>query len=304
MKFGYVRNNKTSSLTLNLNKESDGTYKTGIYVKDTITGIGTLTFIDPNSNTYGALGHEVIDGNTNVNFTLKSGQVFESSITSITKSEVGTPGEKNAKLNQDNIYGDIKYNLETGIFGKLQKRISDSALMEVADIDEVEIGKAEIMTVLDGNKKETFEIEILSIDKKSDTKNFLIKVIDKDLINSTYNLKNIVDKKMDEFKINEALEHIFDVLRKCNKYIDDTTPWILAKDINNLDRLETVLYNLLDSIRICSILLQSFIPTTSKKIFDGLKLNATSFESIDKKIEVYELGLEKPDNLFERIKED
>ena len=128
--------------------------------------------------------------------------------------------------------------------------------------------------------------------------------IDKDLINSTYNLKNIVDKKMDEFKINEALEHIFDVLRKCNKYIDDTTPWILAKDINNLDRLETVLYNLLDSIRICSILLQSFIPTTSKKIFDGLKLNATSFESIDKKIEVYELGLEKPDNLFERIKED
>ena len=71
-----------------------------------------------------------------------------------------------------NIYGDIKYNLETGIFGKLQKRISDSALMEVADIDEVEIGKAEIMTVLDGNKKETFEIEILSIDKNSDTKNF------------------------------------------------------------------------------------------------------------------------------------
>lgn len=185
IEFGYVRNNKTSSLTLNLNKESDGTYKTGIYVKDTITGIGTLTFIDPVSNTYGALGHEVIDGNTNVNFTLKSGQVFESSITSITKSEIGTPGEKNASLNQDNVYGDIKYNLETGIFGKLQKRISDSALMEVAEIDEVEIGKAEIMTVLDGGKKETFEIEILSIDKKSDTKNFLIKVTDKDLINKT-----------------------------------------------------------------------------------------------------------------------
>jgi len=57
--------------------------------------------------------------------------------------------------------------------------------MEVADIDEVEIGKAEIITVLDGSKKENFEIEILSIDKKSDTKNFLIKVTDKGLINKT-----------------------------------------------------------------------------------------------------------------------
>ena len=111
--------------------------------------------------------------------------MFESNITSITKSEVGSPGEKNASLSQDNVYGDIKYNLETGIFGKLQKRISDSRLMEVASLNDVEIGKAEIMTVLDGNKKESFEIEILSIDKKNDTKNFLIKVTDERLINKT-----------------------------------------------------------------------------------------------------------------------
>ena len=169
VKIGYIRKEKTFFSKLNLTKESDGTYKTGIYVKDTITGIGTLTYIDPNSNIYGALGHEVIDGNTKINFTLKSGKVFESSITSITKCVVGSPGEKNASLKQDNVYGDIKYNLETGIFGKLQKRISDSALMEVASIDEVELGKAEIITVLDGDEKETFEIEILSIDKKNDT---------------------------------------------------------------------------------------------------------------------------------------
>lgn len=182
---GYIRNDKLSYLKLNLKKESDGTYKTGMYVKDSITGIGTLTFIDPNSNIYGALGHEVVDGNTNVNFTLNSGQVFESSITSITKSSVGSPGEKNASLNYENVYGDIKYNLKTGIYGKLQKRISDSALMEVSDIDGVQIGEAQIITVLDGDEKKYYDIEIVSIDKKSDTKNFLIKVVDKELIDKT-----------------------------------------------------------------------------------------------------------------------
>lgn len=128
--------------------------------------------------------------------------------------------------------------------------------------------------------------------------------IDKDLIDSTYNLKNLVDEKMSELKINEALECIFDVLRKCNKYIDDTTPWVLAKDENSLDRLETVIYNLLDSIRVCAIILQAYIPSTAEKIFNGLKITNTSFSSLNIKEDKYELGLEKPANLFERIKED
>lgn len=185
IKLGYIRNNKLNYVTLNLTRERDGTYKTGIYVKDTITGIGTLTYTDPIDNSYGALGHEVIDASTNANFTLRSGNVFASMITSINKSVAGIPGEKNASLDQKNIYGNVKYNLKTGIFGNLDKRISNSEALEVASMDEVKIGKAEIITVLDGNKKETFEIEILSIDKKNETKNFLIKVIDKDLIART-----------------------------------------------------------------------------------------------------------------------
>ena len=128
--------------------------------------------------------------------------------------------------------------------------------------------------------------------------------IDNDLVISTKELKKIVDEKMEELKINEALEAIFDVLRKCNKYIDDTTPWVLAKDENSKDRLETVIYNLLNSIRVCGILLQAFIPETSHKIFDGLKLTDTTFDNIYNSVNVYELGLEKPANLFERIKED
>ncbi len=128
--------------------------------------------------------------------------------------------------------------------------------------------------------------------------------IDKDLINAVYSLKEDVDKKMQELKINEALESIFDVLRKCNKYIDDTTPWALSKDENSYDRLETVIYNLLDSIRVTAILLQAYIPETALKILESLNVTNNSFESINIKKDMYDLGTEKPANLFERIKEN
>ena len=109
---------------------------------------------------------------------------------------------------------------------------------------------------------------------------------------------------MDELKINEALECIFDVLRKCNKYIDDTAPWALAKDDTNKNRLETIIYNLLESIRVCALFLQPFIPETADKILTSLKVNNRDFDNVYTPVSKYELGLEKPANLFERIKED
>ena len=183
--YGIIRNNIEKEITMTLNKSKDSSYKTGIYVKDSITGIGTLTFVEPKTNTYGALGHEITDSNTNEVFDIKSGNIFSSKITSISKGSITKPGEKNAKINIKDIYGDIKYNYETGIFGTLTKRISDEKIIPVAEIDEVMIGKAEIITVINGNKKEKFDIEILSIDKNNATKNFVIKVIDERLLNKT-----------------------------------------------------------------------------------------------------------------------
>ncbi len=185
LQFGYMRNNKLNYTNLTLTKDKDGGYKTGIYVKDSITGIGTLTYIDPMNNSYGALGHEVIETNSGNNFTLLKGNIFSSKIVGVTKSIVGNPGEKNAKINSNNIYGSIDYNIETGIFGKLDKKISEENLMEVGSMDDVKIGKAEIVTVLNDDKKERFEIEILSIDKNNATKNFLIEINDEKLLNKT-----------------------------------------------------------------------------------------------------------------------
>ena len=125
--------------------------------------------------------------------------------------------------------------------------------------------------------------------------------IDEDLINSKNNLKELVDEKMNSYKVNEALEIIFDNLRKCNKYIDETEPWVLSKDEENKDRLATVLYNLLDNIRVSSILLSAFMPSTSKKILDSLNIESNRFSSINDIIDKYDVGLEKPVNLFQRI---
>lgn len=126
--------------------------------------------------------------------------------------------------------------------------------------------------------------------------------IDNELINSVLALKDIVEEKMNSLKANEALEEIMEVLRKCNKYIDDTTPWTLAKDEAKKDRLATVLYNLLESIRICAVLLSPFIPTTSTKIFNQLNTKVTSYDSISNfgNIEL-DNHLNNPEILFNRI---
>ncbi len=124
--------------------------------------------------------------------------------------------------------------------------------------------------------------------------------IDKDLIDYANNLKLKVDEKIDELKVNEALELIFELFRKCNKYIDDTTPWLLAKEEDKKNRLESVIYNLLEAIRKGSILLNAFLPQTANKIFDQLNIKNQSFEKINDGVN-YDLGLEKKENLFERI---
>ena len=185
VKYGVMRDNKMQYITMNLIKDKDGSYKTGIYVKDTITGIGTLTYINPDNNSFGALGHEISEVNTGISFTIASGAIYPSTITSIDKGMFGKPGEKNAKIDMQTVYGNIEKNLETGIFGKLNTKISNEEVMEIVDTNDVKIGKAEIITVLEDNKKEKFDIEILSIDKDNPTKNFFIKVIDKKLLEKT-----------------------------------------------------------------------------------------------------------------------
>ena len=126
--------------------------------------------------------------------------------------------------------------------------------------------------------------------------------IDDELINSVLSLKENVTAKMDELRVGEALQEIIDVLRKCNKYIDDTMPWALAKEEDKKDRLATVLYNLVEGIRIGTVLLRAFIPETSGKIFYQINTELKEFDTINE-FGRYVSGTKVncPEVLFQRI---
>jgi len=128
--------------------------------------------------------------------------------------------------------------------------------------------------------------------------------LDKEFIDNINKLKSLCDKYIDELQISKVLESIFDVLRASNKYIDDTTPWVLAKDGSQKDRLETILYNLLESIRITNILLKPFMPESTKKVISYISSDKNEFTNTSF-IDDYEYNLtDKPEALFQRIQNE
>ena len=121
--------------------------------------------------------------------------------------------------------------------------------------------------------------------------------LDSNLIDSVNHLSEAVDKKMDKLEIGLALDEIFNVLRKCNKYIDDTMPWVLAKEEEKKERLETVLYNLLESIKVCALEIIPFLPETGEEILR--QIHAVDRDHLFKNDSIYEVN--DPSVLFARI---
>ena len=105
---------------------------------------------------------------------------------------------------------------------------------------------------------------------------------DDELIKVAFNLKDEVENKMTNLRIADSLDCIFELFRRCNKYIDETMPWVLAKDEKKKDRLATVLYNLIESIRIGTVLLQAYLPDTAQSIFTQLNTKCTGYDTLDK----------------------
>ena len=126
--------------------------------------------------------------------------------------------------------------------------------------------------------------------------------LDNDLIKVALSLRDKVDKDMDKLEVSSALEHIFDLFRACNKYIDETMPWILAKEENKKDRLAIVLYNLVESIRIGTVFLSPFIPSASERIFKQLNTDIKDMFSVNEfggYVSGAKVGIADP--IFQRI---
>ena len=121
--------------------------------------------------------------------------------------------------------------------------------------------------------------------------------IDDEFISKIHDLDSKVEKKMDNLEISDAVTEIFNVLRASNKYIDETMPWALAKDDEKRDRLETVLYNLLESIRVCALFLGAYLPSTSKSILNQINNFNDSLDFVNNNS--YKLNI--PEVLFQRV---
>ncbi len=180
----YLRNKKAKKSTLSL-IEDDGLYKTGLYVKDSITGIGTLTYIDPESLIYGALGHEIIEANTNSIVEIKSGNIFRNAITSIDKSSMGNAGSKNAKFYYNTKYGTILKNTQYGIYGNYTAKLPSKSTVPIGLKEEAKIGPASIYTVLKDETVQEYGIEITSLNESAKVKNITFKLDDAELIAKT-----------------------------------------------------------------------------------------------------------------------
>lgn len=182
----FIRGNKEFSTKLSLKKDSNNTYKTGLYVKDSISGVGTLTFIDPETKLFGALGHEIIEKNTGQKLEIKDGAIYSSKVTGVTKSTIGAPGEKNAKYDSNEIFGNVFENTKTGIFGTYLKELPNKKLYKVSKPEEINLKEASILTVINDEKIEEYKINILKINlNNKSSKNILFEVIDKELLDKT-----------------------------------------------------------------------------------------------------------------------
>lgn len=185
LKLVYQRGKQNETTTLNLTNEN-GTLKTGLYVKDMISGIGTLTYIDPESRIYGALGHEVLEQTTGTMINVRDGKIYNSNVTSVEKSVRGEPGAKNANTNSNDVFGDVKENKVSGIFGNYTKEINKDSLYKVAVYEDIKLGEAKIITVIEGTLKKEYSINILKVNNdKTDNKNILFEITDSNLINKT-----------------------------------------------------------------------------------------------------------------------
>ena len=191
VKVKYIHEEETKECSMTPVKTSNSDYKLGLWVRDSAAGVGTVTFYEPSSKTFGALGHGITDIDTNELINIASGEFITTRILDITKGESGNPGKIQGTVeNQTNI-GTISKNSRFGIYGKVDNLssldIDVSKEMEVALRKEIQTGKATILCSLDNQKPQEYEIEIEKIFKENnyDNKSMLIKITDERLLEKT-----------------------------------------------------------------------------------------------------------------------
>ncbi len=174
-------------LTLNATPVTDlatGQKKLGLLVKDSVNGIGTVTFVDKTSNVIASLGHPVTDSSKNV-MQINGGTIYTCAIYGVKKGLRGNPGELKGSIESKYMIGSASINCSCGVYGKVSSELdtSDMRRIKTANISEVEMGKATIYSTVENNQTKEYEISIVKVDAfNKDNRNFVIKIDDDELI--------------------------------------------------------------------------------------------------------------------------
>ncbi|MCD8106669.1 MAG: SpoIVB peptidase [Oscillospiraceae bacterium] len=185
--FEVMRNGRSFETTVTpVYSEKDGVYKAGLWIRDSTAGVGTLTFIDPETGIFGALGHPISDSDTLTTLPLGSGEIVDVVITGYDKGTRGCPGELYGTFVSGLASGTIELNCEQGIFGTMTYPSRQEAI-PIAYKAEVRTGAATILTTIDGSTPQEFEIEIerVTLSSAAKSKNIVIKVTDPELLELT-----------------------------------------------------------------------------------------------------------------------
>ena len=187
----YIHDQKATECSIKPVQTAKKDYKLGLWVRDSAAGVGTVTFYEPSTQSFGALGHGITDIDTEQLIDISSGEFVTTKILNVVKGKSGTPGRIQGTIeNQKNI-GTIYKNTRFGIYGKIENlsslNIDTSKEMKLALRDEIKLGKAKIMCSLENGKIEEYEIEIEKIYKENnyDNKSMLIRITDEKLLEKT-----------------------------------------------------------------------------------------------------------------------
>lgn len=168
-------------------EKSSGKKRFGLLVKDSLNGIGTVTYIDKTNNYFAALGHPVSDNSGNL-IKINGGSVYGCLIYDVKKGLRGNPGELKGVFENNNMIGTVQLNCACGIYGNISQELDTSKLTKIkmGSIEEASIGKAKIYSSLSENNIGEYDISIVKVDANNkDNRNFVIKIDDKDLIDKT-----------------------------------------------------------------------------------------------------------------------
>lgn len=187
----YIRDGQEYVTTIAPMETKENEYKIGLWVRDGAAGIGTATYYEPKTGKFAALGHGIVDYDTDKLITIESGEVVTTTVLEIEKGEAGIPGQIKGTVSNGQTIGEVYSNTSFGIYGKLTSKnnlnIIEENSVPVATRDEIKEGKASVILCLENGIRKEYDIEITKIYKNnnSDNKSMIIKVTDEDLLNLT-----------------------------------------------------------------------------------------------------------------------